>query len=156
MKNMTGRSSLDEENRLYAISAVPLVIVSIALALFYLFGHFVSQPPQTSVMLDLLWNLVIPGLALASTAFFLTYEILTGKKEKSTVLHVKRFSGRMAILFIAESSLVAVYLASYFFLAPIISERFAVLCSLLIWLAVLMFGLSKFRGFFDRLEKGSW
>jgi hypothetical protein len=156
MKSMTGRSSLDEENRLYAISAVPFIIISVALALFYLFGHFASQPPQTSVMLDLLWNLVIPGLALAPTAFFLTYEILTSKKEKSTVSHLKRFLGRMAILFIAESSFVAVYLASYFLLAPVISERFAVLSSLLIWLMALTIGLARFKVFFDKLENGKW
>jgi hypothetical protein len=153
---MTRQISLNEDNKLYGISSIPAVIVSAILAIYYGFGHLTYLPSGTSVMWDSLWNLVIPGLALAPTAFFLTYEIVTSKKEKSTVLHVKRFLGRMAILLIAESSLVAVYLASYFFLAPIISERFAVLCSLLIWLAVLMLGLSKFKGFFDRLEKGRW
>jgi hypothetical protein len=135
---------------------VPLFIVAVAFAVFYLFCRFAFLPSEASVMWDLLWNLVVPGLVLAPTAFFLTYEILTSKKEKSTVLHVKRFFGRMAILFMTGSLLVIVYLASYFVLAPLISERFAVLSALLLWLMVLIIGLAKFKDIFHRLEKGTW
>jgi divalent metal cation (Fe/Co/Zn/Cd) transporter len=148
--------SIDEENRLYAISAVPLFIVSVIFAVFYLFGHFAFLPSGASIMWDMLWNLIIPGIVLAPTTFFLTYEILTWKKEKSMALHVKRFLGRMAILLICTSLLILVYLASFFLLAPLISERFAVLSSLLIWLVALIMGLATFRGLFDKLEKGGW
>lgn len=153
---MNGGISLEEENRLYGLSSIPAVIVSTILAFYYGFGHLSYLPKGVSIMWDLLWNLLTPGLALAPTVFFLTYEILTVRKEKSTSLHVKRFLGRIIILFITESLLILVYLSAYFFLAPLISERFAVLSSLLIWLAVLMVGLGKFRVFFDRLEKGEW
>jgi len=71
-------------------------------------------------------------------------------------LHVKRFLGRMVILFITVSLLMLVYLVSYFLLAPLISERFAVIFSLLMWLMVLTLVLAKSISFFDKLEKGRW
>ena len=145
-----------EENRVYALSAVPLFIVSVVFAVFYLFGHFANLPAGSSIMWDLLWNFVIPLLLLAPASFFLTYEILTGKKEQPIAFHVKRFLVRMAILFITLLLLILVYVSSYFLLAPLISERFALLSGFLLWLAILILGIARFKVFFGRLEKGKW
>ena len=153
---MTGTISLDEENRLYGISAVPSVVVFAILVFYYNFVHLAQLPSGTSIMWDALLNLIVPMLVLAPTSFFLAYEILTSKKEKSMALHVKRFIGRMAILSITASLLALVYLASYFLLAPLISERFAAIFSLLMWLMILTLVLAKSKSFFDKLEKGRW
>ncbi len=153
---MTWAISLDEENRFYGISAVPSVVVFAILVFYYGFVHLAQLPSGTSLMWDALLNLIVPVLVLAPTSFFLAYEVLTSKKEKSMALHVKRFLGRMVILFITVSFLILVYLASYFLLAPLISERFAVIFSLLMWLMILTLVLAKSKSFFDRLEKGRW
>jgi hypothetical protein len=147
---------MEEENRFYALSSIPAIVVSTILAVCYGFGHLTQLPSGTPIMWDLLWNFIIPVVSLAPVSSFLACEILTLKKEKSGTLHVKRFAGRMAILLVCTLLLIFVYLLSYLFLAPLISERFAVLSTLLMWLLILMVGLVRFKALFSKLEKGRW
>ena len=51
---------------------------------------------------------------------------------------------------------IATYLASYFFLAPVISESFAMILSFVIFALISGVAIAKFRNFFDRLEKARW
>jgi cobalamin biosynthesis protein CobD/CbiB len=147
----------EETNRLYSLSAIPAVLIFAIVTVYYSFVHLEQVYPPRSLMWDLLLNLFPPVITGMPVAFFATFEILCSRKLRSPLnLHAKRFLGRMATVLIGALSFVASYIASYFLLVPLISERHAVLASFLIWLLILGILVSKFKHFFSNLEKGKW
>ena len=152
---MTTESIKQEElNRLYGISTMPAVAFFALVIVYYGFVHLEQINHLGSLMLDLLLNMFLLILIPMPAVFFLTFEILCNRRIKGSKLNMKRFLGRMITVLIGALLFVMIYLASYFFLAPLISERLAVLCSLWIWLMILGMIMTKFRHLLGRLEKG--
>lgn len=146
----------EEKDRLYGMSVIPMVLVFAVAIFYYGFVHLEQVYPPESLMWDALINLFPPVAFGMPVAFCLTFEILYSRKMKCPPkFHVKRFLGRMVTVLVGALSFFAIYLASYFFLAPVISERFAILCSFWIWLLAFGTAIVKFRKLFSRLE-GEW
>jgi hypothetical protein len=99
----------------------------------------------------------LPILIGGLIAFCLAFEILYHWKVKSPVkFHVKRFLGRVFEILIFDFFFFVSYLASYFFLAPVISESFAIICSFVIFAVVAGISINKFKNLFSKLEKAQW
>jgi hypothetical protein len=146
-----------EANRLYTLSAIPAVLVFAIVTVYYSFVHLDQLPPSQSLMWDLLLNLLPLTLIGMPTTFLLTFEILCNRKLRSTAnFHIKRFLGRMATVLFCAMLFFASYLLSYSLLVPLVSERGAILSSFLLWLLLILIFLSKFKLFFNKLEKGTW
>jgi hypothetical protein len=147
----------EEVNRLYSISVIPAVVIFAIVAFYYGFVHLERIYPPDSLMLDLFINMFLPIIIAAPAAFFLTFETICSRRKRSPPkFHVKRFLGRMTNILLSTLSFFAIYVASYFFLAPVISEKLAMLCSFWIWLLTFGILIMKFRHFFSRLNNGEW
>ncbi len=148
-----------EEDRLYAMSSIPFLIIFFVTLIYYSFFRleeiYPPGAPFEPVMWDMLPRFFLPMLTMAPITFFLTFEILYHRKIKKPLkFHVKRFTGRMVILLTAVALFSAIYIFSYFVLSPLISARYALLCTLIIWSLTFYAIITKFRGFFSKLEKG--
>jgi len=155
---VTRELTREEEDRLYAISCIPFVIISTAIALHYLFFRLeeVYPPgaPFEPVIWDILPRLFLPLLTWAPISFILTFEILYHRKIKKPLkFHVKRFMGRTLVLLIGMASFFAIYIP-FLFLSPLISASYALIFILIIWSLTFYVILTKFKGFFGKLEKG--
>jgi hypothetical protein len=53
---------MEEENRFYALSSIPAIVVSTILAVCYGFDHLTQLPSGTPIMWDLLWNFIISSV----------------------------------------------------------------------------------------------
>lgn len=150
------KKSQEELNYLYTLSVIPAVIIFAIAVAYYGFIHLEQIHRPDSLMWDLLVNLFPLILIPIPAAFFFTFEILYSRKIENSGFHAKRFLGRMVTVFITGLLFVTIYLASFFFLAPLITERFAMLSSLWIWLLMLAVMIGKSKRFLQRLGEGEW
>jgi len=157
MDIMAKQIAEEELNRLYSISIIPAVIIFAFTIAYYGFVHLEQVNPSGSLMLDLLLNLFPLILLLPPAAFFLTFEILYGQRMKNAAkFDIRRFLGRIVILLVSVSLFLLIYLMSYLFFAPLISEKFAILLSFWLWLIVLGLLITRHGHVFGELEKGEW
>lgn len=157
MSAMTKQITQEELNHLYSISIIPAIIIFAFVIAYYGFVHLEQISSSGSLMLDLLINLFPLILLLPPIAFFLTFEILYRRRVKNTAkLSIRRFLGRMTILMVSVSLFSCIYLTSYLFFAPLISEKFAILLSFWLWLALLSLLIIRFGQAFNKLDKGEW
>jgi len=158
---VTRELTREEEDRLYAISCIPAVIISTAIALHYLFFRleqiYPPGAPFEPVMWDVLPRFFLPLLTWAPISFILTFEILYHRKIKKPLkFHVKRFMGRTLVLLIGMALFYATWIP-FIFLYPLISASYALIwwvIFFIIWSLTFYVILTKFKGFFSKLEKG--
>jgi hypothetical protein len=157
MNMMAKQITQEELNRLYSMSIIPAIIIFAFVLVYYSFVHLEQISSSGSLMLDLLVNLFPLILLLPPLAFFLTFEILYSQRVKDTAkLCIRRFLGRMVILLVSVALFLFIYMTSYFFFAPLISEKFAILLSFWLWLIVLGLFVARLGHVFSKLEKGEW
>jgi hypothetical protein len=155
MRMTLDRLTRKEEERLYFLSSIPAVVIFFISACYYGFVHLNESYPQESFMWDFLTHFFLQVMIGAPAAAVLTFEILYQRRMKSPVkIHAKRFLSRMTLVLVSVFLLFASYVISCFFLAPLISERYAMLCSFFIWVLTLCIILSKFKRFINLLNKG--
>jgi len=147
--------SWKEKNRLYGISMIPSLIVAFASAIYFLF--YLKKHNFTESILDIFIYVGLPifliGLPLSSLAI----EVLCHRKIKQPlILHMKRFSGRVLLILTSFISFYILVLMVNTGLSTIIGEEGAFIIGFLAFIFGFYMVLSKFRGFFSRLDRGEW
>jgi hypothetical protein len=121
-----------------AISSIPAVLISAAIAIYYSFWRLPTLYAQglgfNAVLWDMIPYVILPGLTLAPLSFCIAYEIIWRINENTSLqLQVRRFMGRVLIQLIGIGVFTAAYLFSLNFLLPATSPSIALALTAIIW-----------------------
>lgn len=146
--------SSEEENRLYALSCIPLFVFFLFLAAYFV---YLMHNNLLKSVLDVFLRIGLLLLTVMPTIIFLTFEVFYSRRVKRPLeFYIKRFAGRMTIIFIGTLLFTAVFSLFYAILSPLVNEWNAFLYGSITWFLVWFVFIVRFKHVFDRLYKGQW
>lgn len=146
--------SREEEIHLYNLSCIPVTVVSVILAAYFVYL-------MQNNLLESLWDyLTRVGLLIAiipTTVLFMTFEILYRRQVKKPLgFHVKRFAGRMAIALTVTLSLFIIFGFFSKVVSLPMSEWNILIFSAVIWFLLWFIAVVKLKETLNKLNKASW
>jgi hypothetical protein len=146
--------SPEEERHISNLSVIPAAVLTyILVALFVYVGH--DQQHFT------LWYYLIyfglPFVIAVPATIFIAFEILYSRKTGKPVrCYAKRLTGRMMIMIAGVSIFFGILGATYFALPAWVDQWNVLLLSGIVWFAIWIVLVWRFRRIFDRLYRGQW